>query len=89
MQVAGTGGTFPIQVLPKFFQIVYPLMPFTHSMTAMRECIGGMYKMTYWIALGEMCIFLIVFVALGLVFGKAGAGLTNKFAEKLEETKIM
>jgi putative membrane protein len=89
MQVAGTGGTFPIQVLPKFFQIVYPLMPFTHSMTAMRECIGGMYKMTYWIALGEMFIFLIVFVALGLVFGKAGAGLTNKFAEKLKETKIM
>lgn len=27
MQVAGSGGTFPIQCAPKFFQVVYPLLP--------------------------------------------------------------
>ena len=47
MQVAGSGGTFPIQCAPKFFQVVYPLLPFTHSMNAMRECIAGFYGTTY------------------------------------------
>ena len=48
MQVAGSGGTFPIEVAPEFFQKVYPLLPFTHSMNAMRECIAGFYGNTYW-----------------------------------------
>ena len=43
MQVAGSGGTFPIECAPKFFQVVYPLLPFVHSMNAMRECIAGFY----------------------------------------------
>ena len=30
------GRTFPIEVAPKFFQAVYPLLPFVHSMAAMR-----------------------------------------------------
>ena len=40
MQVAGSGGTFPIECAPKFFQAVYPMLPFVHSMNAMRECIA-------------------------------------------------
>ena len=37
MQVAGSGGTFPIEVAPAFFKAVYPLLPFVHSMAAFRE----------------------------------------------------
>ena len=39
VQVAGTGGTFPIEVAPSFFRAVYPLLPFTHSMAALRETV--------------------------------------------------
>ena len=55
MQVAGTGGTFPIEVAPGFFKAVYPLLPFTHSMAALREAVGGLYGMDYWIDLGKLC----------------------------------
>ena len=48
VQVAGSGGTFPIEVAPKFFRTVYPLLPFNYSMGAMRETIAGMYGNTYW-----------------------------------------
>ena len=58
VQVAGTGGTFPIEVAPSFFRAVYPLLPFTHSMAALRETVGGMYGMNYWIDLGKLAIFL-------------------------------
>ncbi len=89
VQVAGSGGTFPIEVAPKFFQAVYPLLPFVHSMAAMRETIGGMYGMTYWIELGKLGIFLILSLVVGLLLRKPIIRLNDAFTEKLEETKIM
>ena len=88
-QVAGSGGTFPIEVAPKFFQAVYPLLPFVHSMAAMRETIGGMYGATYWIELGKLGIFLIISLIVGLLLRKPIIRLNDAFTEKLEETKIM
>ena len=89
VQVAGSGGTFPIEVAPKFFQAVYPLLPFVHSMAAMRETVGGMYGMTYWIELGKLSIFLIISLIVGLLLRKPIIRLNDAFTEKLEETKIM
>lgn len=89
VQVAGTGGTFPIEVAPKFFQAVYPLLPFTHSMAALRETVGGMYGMNYWIDLGKLAIFLVISLIIGLVLRKPIIKLNDAFTEKLEETKLM
>ena len=89
MQVAGSGGTFPIEVAPAFFRAVYPLLPFVHSMAAFRETIGGMYGMTYWTELGKLGIFLILSLVLGLLLRKSVIRMNEAFAEKLEETKIM
>ena len=89
MQVAGSGGTFPIEVAPTFFKAVYPLLPFVHSMAAFRETIGGMYGMTYWTELGKLGIFLLLSLILGLLLRKPVIRMNEAFAEKLEETKIM
>ena len=89
MQVAGSGGTFPIEVAPAFFKAVYPLLPFVHSMAAFRETIGGMYGMTYWAELGKLGIFLLLSLILGLLLRKPVIRMNEVFAEKLEETKIM
>lgn len=89
VQVAGTGGTFPIEVAPSFFRAVYPLLPFTHSMAALRETVGGMYGMNYWIDLGKLAIFLVISLIVGLVLRKPIIKINDAFAEKLEETKLM
>lgn len=89
VQVAGTGGTFPIEVAPSFFRAVYPLLPFTHSMAALRETVGGMYGMNYWIDLGKLAIFLGVSLIVGLVLRKPIIKANDAFTEKLEETKLM
>lgn len=47
VQVAGAGGTFPVEVLPKVFGYVYPYMPFKFGMNAMREAVSGLYKDYY------------------------------------------
>lgn len=89
IQVAGSGGTFPIEMTPQFFQSVYKLLPFTHAMTAMRECIAGFYENTYWTSMGHLGIYVIIFLFIGLVLRKPIIRLNDKFTEKLESTKLM
>ena len=89
MQVAGSGGTFPIQCAPKFFQVVYPLLPFTHSMNAMRECIAGFYGTTYAAEIGKLVIYLVPSLLLGLLLRKPIIKMNDAFMEKLESTHLI
>ena len=59
LQIAGSGGTYPIEALPAFFRAVYIFFPFPYAINAMRECIGGMYENT----LGKCYITLLLFGA--------------------------
>lgn len=47
IQVAGAGGTYPVEVVPEIFQKIYPYMPFKFGMNAMREAVSGMYGTNY------------------------------------------
>lgn len=89
IQVAGSGGTFPIEMAPAFFRKVYEFLPFTHSMGAMREAIAGLYENAYVRELGTLGLFLIFSLFLGLVLRKPVIRLNEMFTEKLEETKLM
>ena len=89
IQVAGSGGTFPIEMTPAFFQRVYHLLPFTHAMAAMREAIAGFYGNTYWAELGYLSLFLAASLLLGLVLRRPIIRLNEAFNEKLESTKVI
>lgn len=52
MQVAGGGGTFPVEVLPELYQMIYKFLPFPYALDAIRETVGGMYGNLYWKNLG-------------------------------------
>jgi len=41
LQVAGSGGSYPIQTAPTIFRILQPLFPFTYTLSGMREAIAG------------------------------------------------
>ena len=43
LQIGSSGGTFPIQMTSRFFQILYPKVPFTYSISLLREAVGGVY----------------------------------------------
>ena len=89
IQVAGSGGTFPIDVAPGVFRAMYPFLPFVHSMNAMKETIAGFYGTTYIRSLLILQIYLIGSLVLGLVLRKPIVKLNDRFMERLEETKIM
>ena len=42
-QIPGATGLYPIEMTSPFFQAVYPALPFTYGINAMREAICGFY----------------------------------------------
>ena len=89
IQVAGAGGTFPVELTPSFFNNLNPFMPFTHGINAMRECIGGFYGNSYLFSLIKMCVYFPIFFIFGTVFRKPLIRMMNFFHRKLDETGLM
>ncbi len=90
IQVAGSGGTFPVQMLPEgFFQAVYPWLPFVHCENAMRAAMFGIYNGDFWQELAMLAAYLVPALLLGLVLRKPVMRLNEWVEEKLESTKLM
>lgn len=89
IQVAGSGGTFPIEALPKVFQWIYPFLPFQFGMKAFKECIAGMYGVDYWINVGKMALFLIIALLLGLALEPPFRKLNHRIEKSKEKTGLM
>ncbi|MFG1604330.1 YhgE/Pip family protein [Actinoplanes sp. NPDC049265] len=41
LQLTSSGGTYPVQTTPWFFQAVHPLLPMTYAVSALRHAIDG------------------------------------------------
>lgn len=89
LQVAGSGGTYPVEVLPGIFKMLYPFMPFRYAMDAMRECIGGMYDGTYWRCIGVLMLFAVFSVAFGMALYKPARKLNEMIAASKAKSEIM
>ena len=65
LQVGSAGGSYPIELSPKFFQVVHPYMPMTYIVTGLRQTIS----MTGSIGtqVGVLSAFLVAFMVLGLI----------------------
>ena len=89
LQVAGAGGTFPIEVLPEIYQKLYLYLPFTYGLRAMKECVAGMYGMDYVISLLWLSVFALVSLLIGLVLAIPCRRLNEKIEESKAKTGIM
>ena len=89
IQLGGGGGTFPIEVTPDFFQTLYPLLPFTHAINAMRECIAGMYGMNYVKDICCLLVYVPFMLILGLCLRNPLIKANEFFERKLHDTEMM
>ena len=89
MQIAGSSGTFPIELLPEIYQKFYRFFPFPYAIDAMRECICGMYGNYYWQQIGFLMLFAVAALLIGLLVRKPFMGLNRFMEEKLEETELL
>ena len=83
IQVAGAGGTFPVEVLPQVYRALYKFMPFNYAMNALRECVGGMYRFDYCKDLAILLIFIAISLVIGLLLGRP----FGRFNTAIEKSK--
>ena len=81
LQLAGSGGTYPIQVVPKIFQILQPFFPFTYAVGGFREAIAGPLLSSVIKDIEILVIMAIIFILAGFFL----KNLLNKKVEKFEE----
>lgn len=89
VQIAGSSGSYPIEILPEIFEKIYRFFPFPYAINAMREAICGTYEMDYAVYLLELLIFAVLAFCIGLLVRKPFIGTNHFVSEKLEETELM
>lgn len=89
IQVAGAGGTFPIEVLPEVYQMIYKYLPFTYCMNAMRECVGGLYQNDYWMDLSALGVYVLISLLVGLIVAIPLRRLNKVIERSKEKSKVM
>lgn len=85
LQLTACAGTFPLEVIPKFFRVLNPYMPFTYAVEALREVISA--EVINSSVVGKdfliLGVILIVFLAISVSLKNVG----EKIAEKIEGRK--
>lgn len=89
MQVAGSGGTFPIEVLPAPYKVIAPFLPFKYGINALRETVGGVDMNAYLTNTGLLLLFIIPSLVLGLLLRKPCIKIIAFFNEKIEESDLV
>jgi putative membrane protein len=80
LQISGAGGTFPIQVMPAFFQKLNPYLPFTYAISLMREATGGIL----WEVVKRDLTVMLFIAIITLLFGLILKGPIEKYGGRLK-----
>ena len=89
IQIAGSSGTYPIELLPDIFQAIYRYFPFPYAINAMRETISGMYENDYSVYMAELLVFAAASLVVGLVIRKPFMKVNHFIEKRMEDTKLM
>lgn len=89
VQLGGAGGTFPIQVTPRFFQRMYKFLPFTYGISGMREAIAGIYRPTLIKDIIIICLFGIGILIIGALLKEKANKFLHKYSEQLGDSGVI
>ena len=89
LQIAGSSGSYPIEILPPIFSRIYLFFPFPYAINAMREAICGLYQYDIFKFLLELSVFGILGLLIGLVVRKPFVGVTHFIEEDMERTGVL
>ena len=85
LQIAGSGGTFPVQLTTKFFITINPFLPFTYGVSLLRESIGGITSSILTRDLFVLACFIAGFLVAALLLKKPINKALSRFVDKYHE----
>lgn len=88
IQLAGSGGTYPIQVNPLIFRILQPLFPFTYSLSGFREAIAGPLSSTVALDFFALFLFSLAFILFAFFFRRSVYEAIHIFETKFKESGV-
>ena len=89
MQVAASGGTFPIDMLDPLLLEIAPFLPFYHAMTLLQECVAGINVGMVVVSAAILVVYVSAMLLIGIVVRKPFR-IVNDFIEtQLEKTGYM
>ncbi|MFJ7371378.1 YhgE/Pip family protein [Lysinibacillus sp. NPDC098008] len=88
LQIAGSGGTYPVELLPRFFQILNPYLPFTYAIEMMREAVGGIIWSTVWMDMLFLACCWLAFILFGSFLKKLLSEKMEHFMNKTRGSDI-
>ena len=89
LQMAGSGGNFPIEVTPILFQKLYPFLPFTYAINGMRQIMAGIVYSLLIKDIGILCIYMFVSLITGILLKGVLSKAIVIFVEKLKQSGIV
>ena len=89
MQLGASGGTFPIQTTPDFFQKIHQFMPFTHGLGLLREATAGIVWSVALTHMAWLIGFIAVFLFIGIKLKETINKRSDKFLEEARESKVI
>lgn len=87
-QIPGASGLYPIEMMPDFFRGLYPFLPFTYGIDALRETISGFYDGHWWRFMGTLAIFVVLAFVLGLFLRRRLGNFALLFNTRLAESQL-
>lgn len=87
-QLAGSGGTYPIQVDPQIFRILQPLFPFAYTVSGFREAIAGPLITTVILDFVVLSLFAFVFLICGYFLVVRLNEPVHRFEEEFESSGL-
>ena len=89
LQIPGASGLYPIEMMPDFFRNLYPYFPFTYSIDAFRETIGGFYGNQWFVKIGHLLVYWVLGLALGILIRPLMANVNRLFAREIAESDMI
>jgi putative membrane protein len=89
LQIPGSSGTYPIEMMPGFFRALNPWLPFTYGIRAMRETIAGYYGNYFGQNIFMLLLFVIPALLIGVGWRRHLLNINSLFDKKLAETDLM
>ena len=88
LQISGTGGIYPVEIMSPIFNILNPYLPMTYAITLIREAQLGLIWSNFIPALIILFALGIVTVIVSMIIKEKADKATHYFENKLEESGL-
>ena len=88
LQISGTGGIYPVEIMRQFFQVINPYLPMTYAITLIREAQLGLVWIRFIPALVVLVAIGIITVIVMLIVKEKADKRAHYFEKRLEDSGL-